>query len=129
MSPVTSQWIPYGATFAMQSCSRIMRGQGYSKAHPAPLEGRHGAAAYGHLLAAWARGVPTRKIKRLRDADPCLLSPTSALERITDSSQTSRQVRNVPGAGFNAPIRSHRRSSIRRLDKLSNIAKIAVNSN
>jgi hypothetical protein len=37
-------------------------------------------------------GVPTRKIKRLRDADPCLLSPTSALERITDSSQTSRQV-------------------------------------
>jgi hypothetical protein len=41
-------------------------------------------------------GVPTRKIKRLRDADPCLLSPTSALERNTDSSQTSRQVRNVP---------------------------------
>ena len=41
-------------------------------------------------------GVPTRKIKRLHDADPCLLSPTSALERITDSSQTSRQVRNVP---------------------------------
>jgi hypothetical protein len=30
--------------------------------------------------------VPTRKIKRLHDADPCLLSPTSALERITDSS-------------------------------------------
>jgi hypothetical protein len=27
-----------------------------------------------------------------------LLSPTSALERITDSSQTSRQVRNVPTA-------------------------------
>ena len=37
----------------------------------------------------------TRKITRLRDADPCLLSPTSALERITESSQTSRQVRNV----------------------------------
>jgi hypothetical protein len=42
-----------------------------------------------------ARGVPTRKIKRLRDADPCLFSPTSALERITDSNQTSRQVRKV----------------------------------
>jgi putative SOS response-associated peptidase YedK len=41
-------------------------------------------------------GVPTRKTKRLRDSDPCLLSPTSALERITDSGQTSRQVRNVP---------------------------------
>jgi hypothetical protein len=41
-------------------------------------------------------GVPTRKIKRLHDADPCLLAPTSALERITDSSRTSRQVRNVP---------------------------------
>jgi hypothetical protein len=74
-------------------------------------------------------GVPTRKIKRLRDADRCLLSPTSALVRITDSSQTSRQVRNVPGAGFNAPIRSHRRSSIRRLDKLSNIAKIRFRAN
>ena len=32
----------------------------------------------------------------MHDADPCLLSPTSALERITDSSQTSRQVRKVP---------------------------------
>ena len=31
MSPVTSQWIPYGATFAMQSCSRIMREQGCCK--------------------------------------------------------------------------------------------------
>ena len=41
-------------------------------------------------------GVPTKKIKRLHDADPCLHSPTSALERITDSSQTSRHVRNVP---------------------------------
>src|SRR5580700_2661532 len=40
-------------------------------------------------------GVSTRKIKRLHDADPCLLSPTSALERITDSCQTPRQVRNV----------------------------------
>ena len=30
-------------------------------------------------------GVPTRKIKRLRDADPCLLSPTSALQRISAS--------------------------------------------
>src|SRR4051812_26239101 len=39
---------------------------------------------------------PTRKIKRLHDADPWLLSPTSALERITDSRQTSRQVRKVP---------------------------------
>ena len=41
-------------------------------------------------------GVPTRKIKPLRGADPCLLSPTSALERIADSNQTSRQVRKVP---------------------------------
>ena len=40
--------------------------------------------------------MPTRRIKPLRDADPCLLPPTSALERITDSNQTSRQVRNVP---------------------------------
>jgi hypothetical protein len=38
-------------------------------------------------------GAPTRKIKRLHDADPCLLAPTSALERITEPSQTSRQVR------------------------------------
>ena len=34
--------------------------------------------------------------RRTLPADPCLLSPTSALERITDSSQTSCQVRNVP---------------------------------
>ena len=32
-----------------------------------------------------ARGA-NKEIKRLHDADPCLLSPTSALERITDSS-------------------------------------------
>ena len=49
--------------------------------------------------------------RRTLPADPCLLSPTSALERITDSSQTSCQVRNVPTrdsctaamAAFNAP--------------------------
>jgi hypothetical protein len=40
--PVTSRLIPCGATFAMQSCSRIMREQGYCKAHPAPAKGRHG---------------------------------------------------------------------------------------
>src|SRR6516164_7080035 len=31
MSPVTSQLVPYGATFATQSCSRIMREQGCCK--------------------------------------------------------------------------------------------------
>src|ERR1700731_3196621 len=36
---------------------------------------------------------------------------------------TSMVARFVPGAGVNAPIRSRRRSSIRRLDKLSKIAK------
>jgi hypothetical protein len=30
------KWILYGATFAMQSCSRITREQAYCKAHPAP---------------------------------------------------------------------------------------------
>jgi hypothetical protein len=48
---------------------------------------------------------------RLRDADPCLLLPTSALERITDSSQTSRQVRKVPqGDSCSAAIASFIRS-------------------
>jgi hypothetical protein len=37
----------------------------------------------------------TRKITRLRDADPCLLSPTFALERIADLTRTSRQVRKT----------------------------------
>ena len=45
-----------------------------------------------NALEVVARGVG----KEHHAADPCLLSPTSALERITDSSQTSRQVRNVP---------------------------------
>jgi hypothetical protein len=31
MSPVTNQWIPSAATFAIQSCSRIMRDRGYCK--------------------------------------------------------------------------------------------------
>src|SRR5580700_10206527 len=39
--------------------------------------------------------VPTA-LTSVRDADPCLLSPTSALERIADSNQTSREVRKVP---------------------------------
>jgi hypothetical protein len=47
--------------------------------------------------------VPTRKVERLRDADPCLLSPTSALERIADSNQTSRQVRKVLHNRTHAP--------------------------
>src|SRR5215475_4792024 len=34
MSPVTGQLIPYGATFGMLSCSRIMREQDCCKAHP-----------------------------------------------------------------------------------------------
>src|ERR1700756_4331665 len=53
----------------------------------------------GHCRMTRSRSPPggqTRKIKRLHDADPCLLSPASALERITDSSRTSRQVRNGP---------------------------------
>src|SRR5882757_4277890 len=48
---------------------------------------------------------------------------TSGLARRTDIVRPARLVRFVPGTGFNAPIRSRRRSSIRRLDKLSNIAK------
>jgi hypothetical protein len=77
----------------------------------ARAKGRGGALQRplpGDALKIVAR-VPTRKIKRLHDADPCLLSPASALERIADSSQTSRQVRNVPISEVTALIRSRDR--------------------
>ena len=49
-------------------------------------------------------GVPTRKIKPLRDADQCLLSPTPALERITDLSQDVKLIPKSARLGLSADL-------------------------
>jgi len=78
----------------------------------------HGSMKPPRTNAAWATGTLRRSRLRASAPQHWLLSPdhhhdalanprppTSALERITDSSQTSREVRKVPTAVTREPIR------------------------